>query len=607
MALTISLLGTGGAECDGQPVRGIRGRKAWAILAYLLLAGAPVPRQRLSAMFFPDAADPAGVLRWNLSQLRRHLGIALVGDPLELVLPDHAVVDVELLHGAEVGESAALSGLGQELLAGPWPDASPELEVWLEAERRHLRALSADVLREAALQRLARGDCDQAVVLAERVVELEPLDENAAVLLVRALRAAGRTDQAGSVAASTTARLRRDLGTPPSAALTAALHGRQDARAHTGGARPFVEANREAGLAAVAAGAPEAGIDLLREALGGARALGEPDLLAGMLTSLGSALIHAVRGADQDAVGLLHEAVYLYESVGDPASMATALRELGYVEMLRGRYPRADLWFTRAAGVAGDDAERAWIGTYAGTAQSDVADHRRARRTLDDAVARADDAGPPPVRALARAMRGRLHLATGDLDDAVADLDQAIRLGVEHGLRTLMPWSTTLRAEIDLATGEVAAGIDRLEHAYATARQISDPCWEAMALRGLGLGQVQLGYLERGVELLEAAPTECRRLPDTYRWVEAHALDSLAAVGVERGLEGATRWTQALEDVATAHGMRQLSLNAARYRATLGVPGASVLAQTRHDALTADTTVDPASAAPSRVTSHRAP
>lgn len=593
MSLTISLLGTGRAERDGQPVHGIRGRKAWAILAYLLLAGAPVPRQRLSAMFFPDAKDPAGVLRWNLSQLRRHLGIELAGDPLKLVLPDHAVVDVELLHGAELGGSAALSGLGEELLAGSWPDASPELEAWLEAERRHLRALSADVLREASLQRLARGECDQAVILAERVVELEPLDENAAVLLVRALRAAGRTDEARSVAASTTARLRRDLGTQPSAALTAALHSSRDARGHTGSARRFVEANREAGLAAVAAGAPEAGIDLLREALGGARALDEPELLAGTLTSLGSALIHAVRGADQDAVGLLHEAVYQYESVGGPASMATALRELGYVEMLRGRYPRADLWFTRAAGVASDDAERAWIGTYAGAAQSDVADYRRASSTLDDAIARGDDADQPPVRVLARAMRGRLHLATGDLDDAITDLDQAIQLGVEHGLRTLVPWPTTLRAEIDLATGRVAAGMDRLERAYATARQISDPCWEAMALHGLGLCQVQLGHLEQGVELLEASPIECRRLPDTYRWVEAHALNSLAAVGVERGLDAAAGWAQALEDLATAHGMRQLSLNAARYRARLGVPGASALAQTRHDALALDTAVDP--------------
>jgi tetratricopeptide (TPR) repeat protein len=341
----------------------------------------------------------------------------------------------------------------------------------------------------------------------------------------------------------------------------------------------------------------EAGIDLLREALGGARALGQPDLLSETLTSLGSALIHAVRGADQDAVGLLHEAVCLYESVGDPASTATAMRELGYVEMLRGRYPRADVWFTRAAGVAGlHDAERAWIGTYSGAAQCDVADYPRARRTLDDAVARAHAAGPPPVQTLARSMRGRLHLATGDLDAAATDLDQAIQLGVEHGLRTLVPWPMTIRAEIDLATGGVTAGMDRLEHAYATARQISDPCWEAMALRGLGLGHVHLGHLERGVALLEAAPTECRRLPDTYRWIEAHALDSLAAVSVRRGLDGAARWVQILEDLTTAHGMRQFSLNAARYRAALGDPGAAALAQTRHEALTVDTTIDPGKA-----------
>ena len=585
MTLTISLLGTAGAARDGKPVAGIRGHKAWAILAYLLLAGAPVARQRLAAMFFPEAKDPSGALRWNLSQLRRQLGVTIDGDPVVLTLPSDARVDAHLLAHIDAGEAVALGGVGEDLLAGTWADQSPAFEVWLEAERRHLRALSADVLREAALQRLAHGDHDEAVALAERVVGLEPLDENAAVLLVRALRAAGRGEEARSVVASAEDRLRRELGVEAGEALRSALHHRRGGTKHAG-ARLTIEADREAGVAALSAGAVDAGIDLLREALGGARALDEPALIASTLTDVASALIHAVRGADQDATPLLHEVVSLHERVGDPALMATAMRELGYVEMLRGRYPRAGVWFDRAAGFAGDDeTQLAWIDTFSGAAQTDVADHPRAGRTLDEAVERAEAADSPPLQTMARAMRGRLHLLTGDLDAAAVDLGQAFDLGTRHGLRSMLPWPATLRAEVDLRVGNVDGAAVQFQKAYATSQQIGDPCWEAMALRGLGLVAVDRGKLPEGVAHLDAAAAECRRLPDTYRWVEAYALDSLTALGVHLDLEPTRGWARAFDELATDHGMRQLSLHAARYRAALGEPGAETLLEQRQQAL----------------------
>src|SRR5262252_5776241 len=51
-----------------------RGNKPWAIAAYLALSGGPVSRDRLIALLFEDADDPAAALRWNLSQVRRLLG-----------------------------------------------------------------------------------------------------------------------------------------------------------------------------------------------------------------------------------------------------------------------------------------------------------------------------------------------------------------------------------------------------------------------------------------------------------------------------------------------------------------------------------------------------
>ncbi len=587
MALTIHLLGAPGAVRDGVAVD-VRGRKAWAILAYLLLAGAPVARDRLARVFFPDATDPGGVLRFNLSQLRRQLGIEIHGDPVVVALPDDVTVDVRLLSRGNSDEALALPGLGQDLLAGASTGGSPALDVWLEGERRHLRALSADVLREGALRMLARGDHDEAVTLAEQVVGLEPLDENAAVLLIRALSAAGRPLDAQAVADATTQRLRGDLGVEPSAALHAAVHTGRAIPGMTVRGRVAVEANREAGVAALAAGAVDAGIDLLREALGGARMVGDPLLLVLTLTDLGSSLVHAVRGVDQDGAALLHEAVALEAQVDTPAPIATATRELGYVEMLRGRYARALGWFDRAAELAaGDVVECAWVDTFAGTALTDVADHDRARRVLDDAVAGGDDAGLPPVRAMARAMRGRQRLLVGDVDGARSDLDTAYQLSVTHGLRSMAPWPASLLAEAELCLGRADDATQRLEHAYAASRQLGDPCWEAMALRGLGLVHARRGELERGIQLLEAAPTECRRLPDTYRWVEAYGLDALASVALERHLDGAAGWVRALDEVATTLGMRDLGLRAAQYRVTLGEPGADELLASRTAALAA--------------------
>jgi DNA-binding SARP family transcriptional activator len=99
MTTRINLLGAPSVEVDGASLAGPRGSKSWAVLAYLVLTRRPVPRSRLLDLLFDEAEDPAGALRWTLSQLRRTLtGAAdLSGDPLGLVLADDTVVDVDVL------------------------------------------------------------------------------------------------------------------------------------------------------------------------------------------------------------------------------------------------------------------------------------------------------------------------------------------------------------------------------------------------------------------------------------------------------------------------------------------------------------------------------
>ena len=93
-------------------------------------------------------------------------------------------------------------------------------------------------------------------------------------------------------------------------------------------------------------------------------------------------------------------------------------------------------------------------------------------------------------------------------------------------------------------------------------------------LRHAALAAAARGDVPRALELLVDAPRLCRRLPDTYLWIEAYALDALCAVAVEHRAEATTQWIDELEAITSRRGIRELLLRATVYRARLGDPGA---------------------------------
>lgn len=111
-----------------------RGRKSWAVLAYVALAELAVTRERLSSLLFSDAADPQGALRWTLAELPRALGAAdvLRGDPLRLGPPARIAVDVLILSAGQ----ADVGFVRGELLEGIELEAGPGFESWLFVECR---------------------------------------------------------------------------------------------------------------------------------------------------------------------------------------------------------------------------------------------------------------------------------------------------------------------------------------------------------------------------------------------------------------------------------------------------------------------------------------
>ena len=577
MGLSIHLLGQPRMEAAGAPVADPRGNKAWGLLAYLLRSRVPPSRERVASLLFPEADDPLGALRWTLSALRRQLGeeAELGGDPLRLVLPPATFVDVEVLGKGSWMEAIALPGLGQGLLEGLAFRSSPGFEMWLDSERRNVAGTTSAVLHQAALALLARGDATQAAHHASALVDLNPFEENAHVLLVRCLRVAGDPEAAARHVEACTELFRRELGIEPTAALHAAAASAEVAVAPRVSGRAAVRAQLEAGHAALAAGAVEAGLHNLRGAVAAGRSDGDGELLATALVALGGALVHSARGTDEEGAAALHEGTTLAEQVGRLDVAAKGWREIGWVQFLRAHYERAEESLSHTAELAaGDDEELAWVELIRGASRHDVGDHAAAGELLRSALARARrlDSDQPLGQALT--LLGRFHLLRGEIEDAVHLLDQALEEVEARRMTAFLPWPESFRGEIDLVLGDVASAEARFEHAFALGCQVGDPCWESIALRGLGLAAAARGDVPRALEMLVDAPTLCRRLPDTYLWIEAYGLDALCAVAVEHEVGAAGRWIDELEAITARRGIRDLLLRATMYRARLGEPGA---------------------------------
>ena len=125
-----------------------------------------------------------------------------------------------------------------------------------------------------------------------------------------------------------------------------------------------------------------------------------------------------------------------------------------------------------------------------------------------------------------------------------------------------LPWPEALRPTSTSApAGSVLAG--QLEHAWALACHIGDPCWEGMAARGLGLLSAAQGdHAAAGVWLTEAY-TRCSRTTDRYQWVSAHVLDAVVGAALDRDdVDEGARLADALASLATRCDMRELVIRA---------------------------------------------
>jgi DNA-binding SARP family transcriptional activator len=488
MSRTVHLLGR--PRIEGVPGGyQVRSRKSWALLAYLILSERAPTRSQLASLLFDQADDPLGALRWSLSELRRALGDGAIveGDPVVLRLAPDTVVDADVITRGSCADALRLPALGATLLEGFTVRGDSAFDSWLLSEQRRLAAASEEILHEAALASLAQGSYDVAIGYAVQLVAMTPLDENHHALLIRLYRLAGEDDAAQRQLATCARLLRTQLGTLPGPAVRAAA---RETRSTAIGATPAasIEAVLEGGRAAMAAGAMETGADAFRTAVRLADSTDDAHMRVSSRLVLAEALIHSLRGLDEEGMATLQSADDIALARADRAAVAEARAEHGYVDMLRARYDRAEVWLTQALHFAdGAPLVAAKATAYLGVVRSDQAHYPAALELLERGAVLARTAGDLRRAAFSLAMLGRLHLLRGNLGPAATHLQAALELCEREHLLSYAPWPQALLGEVELARGDVTAASALLEQAFARACQLRDPCWEGMAALGLGL------------------------------------------------------------------------------------------------------------------------
>ncbi|HEU4325111.1 MAG TPA: AAA family ATPase [Roseiflexaceae bacterium] len=220
--LTIQLLGPPQITLDGEHLSLTR-RKSRALLFYLAAQAAPVGRDQLIELLWPDLDRPAAqqTLRTTLHGLRKALGGWVVADEALALAPD-AQVDVRRLQrvlAVPPRDPAALQaaldlGRGEFLQGFSLPDA-PAFDDWIAAQRARFQQLRADGLAALATLHEGRGDYRAALAALENALAADPLQEDVQRAAMRLHYLAG--DRVGAIRRYEQLRelLDDELGVPP--------------------------------------------------------------------------------------------------------------------------------------------------------------------------------------------------------------------------------------------------------------------------------------------------------------------------------------------------------------------------------------------------------
>jgi DNA-binding SARP family transcriptional activator len=227
--LRLHLLGDFELPAGPSPRRVVPTGKAQALLAYLAVtAGQVHPRDKLAALLWPDMAPGAArkQLRQTLFVVHKALSgvdapvLGMTGDATTLradaVETDVAAFEAAVASGTAAGLQEAADLYRGDLLAGLRAGA-PTFDDWLAAERKRLRELALQGLERLLDHRRAAGASGAALVVATRLLALNPAEERTHRTLMRIHLDLGRHDAALRQYDECVETLRRALGVEPEA------------------------------------------------------------------------------------------------------------------------------------------------------------------------------------------------------------------------------------------------------------------------------------------------------------------------------------------------------------------------------------------------------
>ncbi len=216
MPTYLTLLGRPQIEHDGIRVA-LPGERRGQLLALLALRRGWVARSELAAVLWPGHR---GELAATNLRKALHLARALPGTGSLEVQPGlvrlHVATDVQDVQAAH-REGRIADALGRcrgELLDGLEDASNPAWTAWLDAERaEHARRWHE--LTRIRLRQL-HSEPGDAAALARRLLDADPLDEDAVVALLTAQRELGQFDEQREAYHSFVVRLEEELGIEPS-------------------------------------------------------------------------------------------------------------------------------------------------------------------------------------------------------------------------------------------------------------------------------------------------------------------------------------------------------------------------------------------------------
>ncbi|RTL71493.1 MAG: alpha/beta hydrolase [Hyphomicrobiales bacterium] len=220
--LEVRLLGFPALSVDGERV-GLALRKGLALLAYLADTRAPVSRDQVAALLWPDADPEASRsrLRRTLHKINAAFPAALVqGDRTTLALSAAYEIRVDT-HAFEAACAAGDLDEGLRLYAGDFLqglvfDEDAAFDEWAFFRREALRSKLVQALERLIERTLQASDGRGAVAAATRLVALDPLSESAQRYLIAAHLSVGDRAAAERQFAAFAKLLDAELGIAPS-------------------------------------------------------------------------------------------------------------------------------------------------------------------------------------------------------------------------------------------------------------------------------------------------------------------------------------------------------------------------------------------------------